>query len=649
MQPTDIKAWHENIAKKSKLDIEAVRDVLSHFSIEPIVKSAIPQRLRITSLAFTGEKHGTLSGPIQFDWRDLAPGVHAIVSADNFMGKTTIMKLMKLGLSGGSGPQKDMEEWFKTLTLRFALDDDIFETRLDDFANRRGSLVNIKGDRDRMVATFDGADAFGNAMETFFLDRLGLNLTKMVVNKGGKEVVQEHGWPWLASIMSIDPDPTDVFGGIPGVTLGGMPSYLMRMFVGLPWVGTYTDIKAALKGIDMEKTKVDQSTTRSQANARARMAELNKQRADLQDKLAGPSDLDVFSTREKAGMSQLSDMSQGIQALIATRAEITDNLSAAEETLTHARRTTFSFDDAQQAGTVFRLLRPEHCPSCDEVFTDDYREEKQRHHDCIVCGRKEKEDADEEAAAEYRRQLETAEEDAKGAVRKLRASVKKTSDALENKMLERDKLEAGLRDVQAEMRAAQSTASIWREALKLDAQIEEVSRLVEVEPERADPAKTVLLAAEAVTHALFSDSQKEIFAEVADLATAYARTFGIKTLESLKFSGARLQVFKSGGSPFFGDCTPGERTRLKIACNMAMIQVAERRGVGRHPGLLFIDSPGAAEAKEENVAQIIEGLGGLSAVLPEVQVFFTCIDNNAILAHVPCENVRKARADGYMW
>lgn len=650
MQRTDIKTWHDDIAKKSKLDLETTQSVLSRYSIKPIITPAIPQRLRILSLAFTGEKQGKLSGPIKFDWSGLTPGVHAIVSDDNFMGKTTLMKLMKMGLSGSSGPQKDIEGWFHTLLLRFSLDEEVFETRLEDFLNRRGSLVNLKGGKERVLGTFDGGDAFKATMEAFFLSRLGLHSTRMVTNRGGKEVVQEHGWPWLASIMSIDPDPEDVFGGLRGMSVGGMPSYLMRMFVGLPWVGTHTDIKAALKSIEMENARSDQASQRNQSTSRDRLKELEGQRAVLQTKLTGPSDLDVFDAKEKDAMLRLSKVSEEIQALIATRAELADNLSAANEAVTHAIRARHSFDESKQAGTVFRLLRPEYCPSCDEVFTDDYREEKQRHHDCIVCGRKEKEDDDDDgASAEYRERLLAEENAAKLVSKKLKSALTKVSVDADTKNSERNAIESELREVQVAMRNAQSMASLWREALKLDAQMEEVRRLINNAPEVSNPDKVVLEAADKVTQGLFSESQKDVFAEVAKLATDFAQSFGMKTLERLEFSGARLKVFKSGTSTPFGECTPGEKTRLKIACNLAMIQVSERRGVGRHPGLLFIDSPGAAEAKDENVAQIIVGLAGLQSVLPGVQVFFTCINNDAILTHVPCENVRKSREDGYMW
>lgn len=241
------------------------------------------------------------------------------------------------------------------------------------------------------------------------------------------------------------------------------------------------------------------------------------------------------------------------------------------------------------------------------------------------------------------------EQEAKDQVKKLSAALTRITNSVAEKSQERTAVEAELLRLHNEMRGAQSTASSWRDAIKIDAQIDEVRRLVAVAPGKDEETAAILKAAEKVTNDLFSSEQEELLAEVAELTVKFARSFGMNTLEKVEFVGVQMRVHKSGSVVAFGASTPGERTRLKIAANLAMIQVTETRGVGRHPGLLFIDSPGANEAKDENVAQIIEGLADLPNVLPGVQVFFTAIESERILAHVPCDNVIKSRADGYLW
>jgi Zn ribbon nucleic-acid-binding protein len=643
MKSTDINAWYDDIAAKAALERALVEDVLSRHAIKPIIKSAVPQRLRILSLSFTGKKRGLLSTPVAFDWTDLKPGLHAIVSRTNLRGKTTLLKLMQFGLNGNTAPADDIYAWFQTMTMRFALDNDVFETRIDDFAEQRGALISFKNGREFVVAKFEGAASFKATMEAFFLDKLGLHTTRIVVNRGGKDVMQEHGWPWLSSAMSIEPNPENVFGNM---KTGGMPTYMMRMYIGLPWVGTHTDIKAAIKSIEMETDRAGQATARNQNSARLRLKELEDKRAALEPKLAGPSTVDQIVSRDRSAMDRLLAISAELHALTRKQTQITEDIQASEEAVTHAIRERHTFDEAQQAGTIFRLLRPEFCPSCDEVFTDEYREERQQHHDCIVCGRHEK---DEEDLTGVREGLVEQETEAKVRLAKLKAAQKKLTGSVSAKSAERDTVEAELRRVQDDMRSTDTVGEAWREALKLDAQIEEVRRVLTDAGEPVNHDLKVLKAADAVTQGLFSEDQAGILGDVAKMTATFAKSFGMEMLEKIEFSGVAMKVHKNGATQSFTSCTPGERKRLKIAATLAMVHVAETRGVGRHPGVLFIDSPGADETVDENLEEIVEGLAKLSLVLPNVQVFLTTIANDAVLSHVPCENVRKARDDGWMW
>jgi hypothetical protein len=46
---------------------------------------------------------------------------------------------------------------------------------------------------------------------------------------------------------------------------------------------------------------------------------------------------------------------------------------------------------------------------------------------------------------------------------------------------------------------------------------------------------------------------------------------------------------------FAGIRNPGERYRVKLALFLAMIRLSCEAGIGRHPGFLLVDHPGAAE------------------------------------------------------
>jgi hypothetical protein len=53
--------------------------------------------------------------------------------------------------------------------------------------------------------------------------------------------------------------------------------------------------------------------------------------------------------------------------------------------------------------------------------------------------------------------------------------------------------------------------------------------------------------------------------------------------------------------------------RIKIAAAIALIEIGHTDGVGRHPGLLFIDSPAAEEIPEADLRTMLEAIATVAA------------------------------------
>lgn len=116
--------------------------------------------------------------------------------------------------------------------------------------------------------------------------------------------------------------------------------------------------------------------------------------------------------------------------------------------------------------------------------------------------------------------------------------------------------------------------------------------------------------------------QKDLLIEVSKKIKEYAIRFGMTSLEEVELkTNPQLLLKKDGGKTTYTKCTNGERLRLKIASIIALISIAENQGIGRHPGLLLIDSPKREEITDKDVAQIVAGLEALTKELPYLQVF----------------------------
>jgi hypothetical protein len=86
-KPKEISTdWVESIASKSKRSADEVRLALERYHIKPRAEIAIPHRLTIRSVVFKGQKSVGAQTPIDFEWTDLGPGLHAILSGRNLRG-----------------------------------------------------------------------------------------------------------------------------------------------------------------------------------------------------------------------------------------------------------------------------------------------------------------------------------------------------------------------------------------------------------------------------------------------------------------------------------------------------------------------------------------------------------------------------------
>ncbi len=121
-------------------------------------------------------------------------------------------------------------------------------------------------------------------------------------------------------------------------------------------------------------------------------------------------------------------------------------------------------------------------------------------------------------------------------------------------------------------------------------------------------------------------------------------------LSEAKLKGnAHLDIVKGGKAMSFGAVTVGEQLRLKIATVLAILKSGERRGIGRHPGLLFIDSPGGEELADDNLEDLMRELKAVSVELEHLQVFVAAVASPPMLAHVDPKRLMRKQGEDWMW
>ncbi len=486
----------------------------------------------------------------------------------------------------------------------------------------------------RRQATFASEEEFEDVMSEFFMGQLGLQSMVMHAVREGKGSDQEHDWVWLSGAMVIEPDPKTLFGSAP--TLG---IRMMQMYLGVPWINAVSDVRAALSRITSENRQVAGDLDRSRVRRMARVAELNKELEDLQSQLRElphasdlRASLDKFSreyaiadAKLRTGLFQLSAAS--------------DDLDAAKEAYDAARRDLQDFKDGRAASFVFRSLEPVSCPRCVHDFRDQRRRDSREQHVCMVCGEPETDDdnpAITEAGLKAAESERRRQQSLQGNVATARAGRKSAEEASV--------------EIEAQLAAPSKARDLELAIIKREAQRDELARDEHPSSGPIDDDENLLKIAEDVISASYKSLQDALLRDVSELIKHYAILFGMESLEGAKLKGnTHLDVVKGAVTIPFGKQTVGEKARLKIATTLAMIKIAEQRGIGRHPGLLLIDSPGAAEMVEKDYAALVAGLKQLTGDIPHTQVFMAAIDSDVVRQHVPSKNMRYAAGDDYLW
>jgi hypothetical protein len=638
--------WIESIAAKSKKTVEEVKAALDRHGIKPRAEIAIPRRLTVRSLSFTGHKTVGAQAPINFVWPDLGPGLHAILSGRNLRGKTTVLSVFRWCLTGRRSLPSEMKEWFNTVSLKFNLDEKLYEVDISDAVASRGRLVRFDEGRAITVREFSSESEFEEVMSAFFMHELGLERLTNHTVRDGKSVDQDHDWPWLSTSMMIEPDPKALFGSHP---LAAMPLRMMQMFVGMPWVGTRNDLISALSRVDHETKQTEELQTRASKQREGRIVELERDLEDARKRLQ-----EVPSTRELrqavlSANAKFATSEERVRRLKVLRTSAETDTASAKESFDRTRRDLRELKESTEAGFIFRALKPECCPSCDEVITEQRRKTNEESHVCVICATPDRPQSTSEAAAEEARLIE--------AVEQAKAEWERQSGRLQTAAQDFDDEEGRLRDAERECREAEEAIEApqphfeaERDCIRWEAQIEELRRPAVLVRETSGSDRDILAAADQVTKDWMKPDQEAILVRVSELAGEYARRFGIENLERLTIDGGtRMKLSKGGQQPYFSSQTAGERVRLKVAATLAILKIAETEGVGRHPGLLLVDSPGANEMVAPDYEKLITGLADLATELPHLQIFITGIDKPTIRDRVPCSNVRYAEGDEYLW
>ena len=643
------------VAGRSGQGVQDVADLLKAARVPTLDIVGAPHRLRVTRLAFTGEKAGVSTGRIDYD-QHFGDGLWALTTEKNERGKTSILEIMMWALRGQPKRlQEDVRSWLHTVALEGTVDGEQFavEFQLSDGVPT-GTLA-WRGER----RPFSSVAAFADTMSTFMMDQLGFDSFPQWTKNTG---ISTHGWPLYSTVLYMPHGSQKAVIG--DTTEVGLAQRLVQMFIGVRWARTSIACQAALKEAQAKASEQRGSTRTIQQAAGGLLEERQKELDSAIAELAGLPEGLPDEKQIEAALTEWLDVIGGHADAVSKLRDAQRDAKAAKREAIRRKKQLTDLTEAAIAERLFHGLDPASCPRCQVAIEADRKQAEVDTYSCALCNRPM--DFDRLKGSDS---TETdSEDDEPGTAEELKKLVAQAYKAAADEHAHVEALQERA-DAQAqELAAAKSRVDAHashldqvqhRRALEtrvaaLEAVVAEMGSLAgeTAEPTSPDPSPEhqieILSVATKEARKRVKDGSAEVLEQINQAILDLARRFGLENLQTVQLDfAARLKLTKGGVADWFSRQTPGEKLRLRIAVIIALLRVAYQNSIGRHPGLLLIDSIGAEETEPGDLAAFMRELGGVAAEMG-IEIIVASA-RPEILDHVPEDHRVSARGEQYLW
>ncbi|EGX59228.1 MULTISPECIES: hypothetical protein [Streptomyces] len=669
-----VEAWLEEIAKAAGQELDVVKAVLAEHGVRPQTALPRPHSLRVTEVEFEGVRpapagdHGSDAGeegePFHFQWK-LGPGVWCLASSGkNEAGKSSVLEIVLWCLRGRSGLQRDVQSWLRRVRTEFVLDDETLVVEMT-VSNSKPAGTVISKESGLALFSFDNAATFEELMDAFMLERLGLEPLRTQQKRpegvDGPPLTGELSWPAYASALHINRSGLGHLLG--NEARNALPTRLLELFLGAPWAATMVSAAVAQK---LVAAQLSAAKARAQAEADERQSkidELDHSLQQAQDRLDTLPDLGQNAVDLNASYQALTEATEAAGNAQRELAEARTQHDELEQQRQSLAALVHAAHEAALAKAFFHTLKPTVCPRCDAQVTQaQWAREDEGH--CSLCtstlhpataqydgtpadddGLDDVDDDQElrQTLAQVQQAVETAAAalaDKQGRATETTAALSQAQSALQDALA---------RPAAGDRRAAELEVARLRGALdERRGRFDDLGDPAGLAPLQRD--QDILKAAEKAAHARRTQALKEVLQAVQTDIVTMGRQLGLEMLEAVELgTSATLKVWKGGQHQPYGSLTEGEQLRLKIVTTTALLRHGIRTGVGRHPGLLIIDSPGAEEVDRGDLELMLQGLVQLTETAPQLQVVIATARGQEVATVIPADQLRLAPAGERLW
>lgn len=639
-----------------------IADVLAGHGISLVPTAPAKRSLDIHRLTLRGTRTGTgFDGAFDSEF-NFGPGVTALITDENLRGKSTVLELITWALRGS--PRKlraDVKPWFDRVTLEYAVNGQqaaVVLNRTDvghiaDIirADSRGALREflddgILTDQVHILAASMPENEFARYQGELMASLLSFDpissFQKYSGSDEGRAVV--HTWPtYFGGIYLPEAGSEILFGD---TVFAGLPARILQMFCNIPLMTTQirlTTLTKQLSQDDRNRARRADGDAKSRGDERQMLVDhleqVERQLANLPSTSARPTD--VIAGELRAAENEARQASRDLRLALAALDEAKAMRQADELRANNAREHAL-------AQALFHGLTPSHCPRCEQGIEPQRTQLESADHVCSVCTR------DIPITPAYTDTDDGEREDHPDALDALLAAEAAAQASVDDLAVAETDLRSRVGALVDELTEA-SQSQEFTTMLELRLQTARLAGRIESLPDVATPAESsesteILDAARKVLNDITGEAAIKVFGELNEELVALGQKFGIDNLDAVVLNRTGgMKVTTAGVEAPFKDLSGGERLRIRVAVVVALLRVGHRSGMGSHPGLVLLDSPGSDELTVNDEATLVEELHALLAELPDLQVVIASAEPSAVEGHLPDECIYSRLDGGPLW
>ncbi|OQO89655.1 hypothetical protein B1813_22385 [Saccharomonospora piscinae] len=559
--------------------------------------------------------------------------------------------------------QPDIEHWIEGVEVDWKVGSEGIRVQFQARDGRpTGSILDVHpGGYSHEIGTFDGPEQFEGVMGSVMMARMRLEQIPVWTND--REV--RHTWPAYSSALAVRANALDPVVG--NVTTIGVR--MLQMFVGTDWAPAVAASTTALRGVLSRRAAVQQEASTVGEAVRGARASAQIQVDDLTAKLAALPEGTPDVQQMLGSATRVSELAREVYGLEQRLLSETEALDTIDAQLRAAKARQHTLLEDARLSKFFHRMKPTVCPRCASPVTEEQQAAEEDNHECSLCTKDLNlnvyegevhesdsqaeadgpndgdEDGDEESSpVDSIDALESALAAAKQSIQNLRSQ-------LEEKVAERDQAKTKDSHSAESLAAAAERRAVELELARARGALDALAQPTVSEQE--DPADlkvaAVLKTANEVVSGWVKDGQMPLLGQISADIETLAVSFGADSLRDVRLRGnGQLDVAKGGQPATYSKLTAGEKLRVKIATAIALIKHGYVSGVGRHPGMLVLDSPAAEELPESDLATMVEALQAVAREA-DMQIFVATRNAGPLVELLPEENRRVAVDDAYVW